>query len=81
MKVCEDALRLGIDGLECFPPCDNKDFGTTVYSDFAKAHHLFCSSGSDYHGIEGLAAVLGENVFPSDMAASFMDSMKKHNIV
>ena len=81
MKVCEDAVRMGIDALECFPPSDNKDFGTTIYSDFAKAHHLFCSSGSDYHGIAGMTATLGENVFPEDMAASFLESMKKHDVI
>ena len=43
MKVCEEAVKLGIDGLECFPPEGSPEFGTSRYQTFAHDHNLFCS--------------------------------------
>lgn len=81
LRVCEDAVQLGVDGLECFPPEGRSEFGTSLYSSFAKEHGLFCSSGSDYHGIEGAGVMVGTNVFPEEYANEFIEVMKKHNII
>lgn len=81
LHVCEDAVRFGVDGLECFPPEGRNEFGTSLYSSFAKEHELFCSSGSDYHAIEGAGVMVGTNVFPEEYANNFIETMKKHNII
>ena len=54
LQVCSEALSYGVDGLECFPPSHREEYGTTQFRDFAHLHNLFCSSGSDFHGINNL---------------------------
>lgn len=81
MRVCEDAVQLGVDGLECFPPAHREEYGTTQFVDFAKKHELFCSSGSDYHALGGQEVLPGENVFPEEYAKELVDYLKKHKIV
>ena len=41
----------GVEGMECFPPAHHQKEDSSWYYEFAKAHDLLVTSGSDYHGI------------------------------
>ena len=81
MQVCEDAVKFGVNGLECFPPTHREEHGTTQFVDFANQHQLFCSSGSDYHALGGEEVLPGENVFPLEYAKQFINYLTKQNIL
>ena len=70
-----------LDGLECFPPSHREEYGTTQFRDFAHLHSLFCSSGSDFHGINNLEVPIGENVFPEEEVDAFLAVLKKHEVL
>ena len=48
-KVWEELVKLGIDGFECYYSLYDKE-QIKVLTDFAKAHNLLVTMGSDYHG-------------------------------
>ena len=81
LQVCSEALSYGVDGLECFPPSHREEYGTTQFRDFAHLHNLFCSSGSDFHGINNLEVPIGENVFPEEEVDAFLAVLKKHEVL
>lgn len=80
-SVCKQAIELGIDGLECFPPKHHESYGTEEYVDIAKEHHLVCSSGSDFHSEVNCEVDVGENVYPKVYAEEFLCHLKKQNII
>ena len=81
LGVCAEAVKCGVDGMECFPPPQNTTIGTETLVRFASEKGLFRSSGSDYHAIEAMNIEPGDNVFPEEQAKCFIESMKKHGIV
>ena len=81
MEVCEDTLKLQVDGMECFPPRHHASFGTEQFVTFAKEHCLFCSGGSDFHWAENCEVDVGDNCFPEEEAIHFLDVLNKHGII
>ena len=74
-------MQKGVDGLECYPPSGHSEHGTSLYRDICRKHNLFCSSGSDFHGITLSEVGIGDNIFPEEDADELIDFFKKHSIM
>lgn len=62
IRVCKEALKFGVDGVECYPPRHHPQSNNMAYRTFCHNHNLFCCSGSDFHGIKSSEVGIGENV-------------------
>ena len=81
IRVCKEALKCGVDGVECFPPRHHSESGSMVYRTFCHKHNLFCCSGSDFHGITSNEVVIGENIFPEKEVRATLELFEQKGII
>ena len=81
IRVCKEALKCGVDGVECFPPRHHSESGSMVYRTFCHKHNLFCCSGSDFHGITSNEVGIGENIFPEKEVRATLELFEQKGII